>query len=673
MRPTERVIDVDSTLSGEKIRMGFDESSVQHIIGVLTDLYSDQELAVIREYSTNALDAHREAGNPMPVEVTTPTNLAPFFRVKDYGVGLGAEEIRDIYSRYGTSTKRDSDEQVGMLGLGAKSALTYSDQFTLIGTKDGRTVQVSIGRDEDGGGSMTIVSDEPSDAANGVEIIVPVKRDNKFEQKAKAFFRFWTPGTVLLNGEEPSTIAAQADPTWLVPDKLFVFDPEKLTDGPGYNRYSDTSSPGWVVMGNVPYPMPDESNMRGRKYRVVAFVDIGEVNFTPSREALMLTKRTKETLAQIEADVARELANAAQKRVAGAENPADAIRLTQEAAAWGVKTADLKYQGKEIPTKLERGKIMNSDGKRVDAVGALENPKHSWLVLGTTQYRSRKNGERYRELPPYNSSRIVFTGYESKELSLTKRQKLDAWYKQQGIETPPKQVVFVDELSADERFWLTGTPIHDWSPVQEIKLPKDEKAMVGPGWKQRPRGSYKLAGTYDKHIPAEDIDTAKPLLYLHTYEQQERFKLAQQYQGDATVVVVPANRHDKFLRDFPQALRLTDYIKKEAQTWLKKQDAALVEAAKYALSGKGDGLTKLDPDRIDDPELEGWVRLAKTNTRDILLGIEKRRGLLDGFDRYELARNYPDPLSNYPLLENQGYGKLDIEHAHLYVNAAYAA
>src|SRR5262245_34262870 len=114
MKPTERVLDVDSTLAGENVRMGIDTSALQHIISVLTDLYSDPELAVIREYSTNALDAHRDAGNPLPIEVTLPTPLAPLFKVRDYGDGLDAEDIRNIYSRYGTSTKRDSNDVVGM-------------------------------------------------------------------------------------------------------------------------------------------------------------------------------------------------------------------------------------------------------------------------------------------------------------------------------------------------------------------------------------------------------------------------------------------------------------------------------------------------------------------------------------------------------------------------------
>jgi hypothetical protein len=665
VKVAERVLDVDSTLTGEKIRMGMDESAIQHIIGVLTDLYSDPELAVIREYSTNALDAHKEAGVTVPIEVTTPTALAPFFRVKDRGIGLDVEDIRNIYSRYGTSTKRDTDEQVGMLGLGCKSALTYSDQFTLVATKNGRTVQVSIGRDEDGGGSMTVVSDEPSDAENGVEVIVPVKRDNDYEAKAKAFFRFWSPGTVLLNGEAPESIIEQADPTWLIPDKLFVFDPAKLDNGAGYSRYRDTYSPGWVVMGNVPYPLPEESGMRNRKYRVVAFVDIGEVNFTPSRESLMLTKRTKETLARIEADVERELANATQKRVENAPTPADAIRLTQEAAAFGVKTEGIQYKGRQVPTKLDRTRKNPPQGHD-SLVGEMDST-NSWLVLSLGGGYSRKNGERYRTIPPYGSSRLIFTGYSSKEFTPVKREKIDKWLTQEGIDRP-LQIIAVENLSKEERFWLTGTPIHDWEPVQEVKIDRPT-TMVGPGWKQRPRGSYELAVGTAPSILAEDIDTSKPILWVRPDERYTRG-----LPDDGTVIVLPANRRDKFERDFPSAVYWRDHIRKEATDWLTKQDPEKLRAVKFQMSGSADSIRLLDPDKVDDPELAEAIRLAKENVRSLIQGIEQRQAFLGTeWDRYVLRSKSQDPLLKYPLLSGSYSLRSNLDHVYLYLNAAYAA
>ena len=74
-------------------------------------------MAVLREVTTNALDAHVAAGVTRPSR-STPTELAPVLTIKDYGVGLSVEDIRNIFSQYGASTKRETNDQVGSLGLG---------------------------------------------------------------------------------------------------------------------------------------------------------------------------------------------------------------------------------------------------------------------------------------------------------------------------------------------------------------------------------------------------------------------------------------------------------------------------------------------------------------------------------------------------------------------------
>jgi hypothetical protein len=662
LKPTDRVLDVDSTLAGENVRMGIDMSALQHIISVLTDLYSDPELAVIREYSTNALDAHRDAGNPLPIEVTLPTSLAPFFRVRDYGDGLDAEDIRNIYSRYGTSTKRESNDVVGMLGLGCKSALTYCDQFTLIGTKDGRTVQVSVSRDEDGGGSMTIVSDEYTpDAASGVEVVIPSRRDNDFDEKAIDFFRFWTPGAVLVNGAQPAYIGDEPELTWLVQDKLAVIPVPT-------NRYR-VESPGWIVMGNVAYPMPSDGDMYGRKYRIVAFVDIGEVNFTPSREALHLTGRTKATLAKIAEDVKRELTAAMRRKITQATSPLAAILAAQQAERSGVKVTDLTFKGKPVPDTLRREYRARPGG----VSSAADSPKPYVSVLITGRH-AKRNGEQLRAITAYAEGRAYFTNFAAQEFSTAKRQKLEVWLetdegKAEFPDGGPSSLVCVDALTPDELFWTQGTKVLDWTPVQAIKVVR--AGTVGPSWQSRPNGSYELER--GGHIEAKDIDLTVPLLWLRTNERyDQRGQRQAQIPADALVLVMPVNRREKFQRDFPHAMHWRDYVKKEATDWLDQQDAALVEAAKYRISGAGENLQGLDPTRIDDPELAKWVRIQNMPNGTVQSGLEKRASYL-GIDKYVLRNKFTDPTKNYPLVPGRYANTKHAEHVYLYLNAAYAA
>ena len=67
---------------------GIKESGLAHIFNVLRNqLYSDKILAVIREYSANALDAHAEVGKQdTPIEVSLPTKLNLNLEVRDFGI-----------------------------------------------------------------------------------------------------------------------------------------------------------------------------------------------------------------------------------------------------------------------------------------------------------------------------------------------------------------------------------------------------------------------------------------------------------------------------------------------------------------------------------------------------------------------------------------------------------
>ncbi len=61
---------------------------------ILSDgLYSNKIKAVIRELSTNAYDAHVDAGKrDVPFSVTMPDRFNPYFAIRDFGTGLSHED-----------------------------------------------------------------------------------------------------------------------------------------------------------------------------------------------------------------------------------------------------------------------------------------------------------------------------------------------------------------------------------------------------------------------------------------------------------------------------------------------------------------------------------------------------------------------------------------------------
>ena len=143
----------------EDQQFGMDKKDMPHITNILrSQLYSDKLLAILREYSTNAMDAHVEVGKPStPITVTFPTLTEQTLSIRDYGDGLTEQEIMEIYIKYGASTKRNSNAFTGCLGIGCKSGFSYSTQFTITSYKNGYVKAYSAKINEKNLGTITKV------------------------------------------------------------------------------------------------------------------------------------------------------------------------------------------------------------------------------------------------------------------------------------------------------------------------------------------------------------------------------------------------------------------------------------------------------------------------------------------------------------------------------------
>lgn len=80
------------------------------------NVYNDPMLAIIREWSTNAVDACVAACKEPEFYAHLPTAQEPEFYVRDYGTGLAKEDILGLFSTLGASTKRDSNDFNGTFG-----------------------------------------------------------------------------------------------------------------------------------------------------------------------------------------------------------------------------------------------------------------------------------------------------------------------------------------------------------------------------------------------------------------------------------------------------------------------------------------------------------------------------------------------------------------------------
>lgn len=258
--------------------------------GILSSgLYANKIRAIIREYSCNAYDSHVEAGRAdCPFDVHLPNALEPWFAVRDYGVGLDDQQVTNIFTTYFESTKTETDDLIGGLGLGSKSAFSYTDNFTITAIKNGVKRIYTAFINEQGVPSVAMMMQEDTAEAAGVEIRFAVAESydfRKFQNEAAQVFRtFRTQPTVTgVQDFQPETVDYQMRD--VIPGAHVL-----------RGRYRLQST---AIMGNIAYPLavPNADQNLGD---VADLLDcgleiefgIGELDIQASREGLSYIPET---------------------------------------------------------------------------------------------------------------------------------------------------------------------------------------------------------------------------------------------------------------------------------------------------------------------------------------------------------------------------------------------
>jgi hypothetical protein len=159
---------------------------------LLSTPYSDAILAVVREISCNAIDAHQSVGkDASTIEVHVPNIIEPHFSVRDYGPGLSVKDVTQLYTTYFASTKDDSDELIGGFGLGSKAPFAVADQFTVTSWHDGFCSEFVCYK-ENGQPKISMLRSAPSSETSGLKVTVsvPVTKIYLWETAIRTFFKY---------------------------------------------------------------------------------------------------------------------------------------------------------------------------------------------------------------------------------------------------------------------------------------------------------------------------------------------------------------------------------------------------------------------------------------------------------------------------------------------------
>lgn len=277
--------------SGLEDTGSFSIKNSPHAFRILSSgLYSNKIRAVIRELSCNAVDAHTAAGQgKKPIEVKLPNANDKQFFVKDFGTGLTHEQVMKLYTTYFESTKQESNDFIGGLGVGSKSPFAYTDSFTVESRKDGVKRLYAAYLAENGTPAISKMHEEPTSEPNGMTIGFPVDPTDfkEFSSEALSVFRSFKVSPTLRG------VPYKVEPV--------VNNLKKLTDTVYLS--SESNNFPWnncVRMGNVIYPLDLKKVTDGDEFlgwitsKQGIFIDvpIGTYSVAASREQLQYDPAT---------------------------------------------------------------------------------------------------------------------------------------------------------------------------------------------------------------------------------------------------------------------------------------------------------------------------------------------------------------------------------------------
>lgn len=280
----------------ETVKMSLDLDSAQVLMQMLSkNLYSDSIGSTIRECASNALDSHRRVGSDKPIIVSFKRNNQADtyeFAVEDFGIGLDADDVVNIISKYGKSTKRNSNTELGMMGLGFKAPLAYSSSFYFVARKDGMERKYMMYEGEDTN-SIDLLYERATDEPNGVKVIVPVSYSDRynFNNKIKEQLAYF----------ENVYFDVDSMGSWSIDNNFTIHRAEHFQ----YSSLAQNSDM-HLCLDNVSYPIDwDKLSISRINLKLALRFSLSDGLFpTPNREAIRYTQEAKETILKKIATVA---------------------------------------------------------------------------------------------------------------------------------------------------------------------------------------------------------------------------------------------------------------------------------------------------------------------------------------------------------------------------------
>jgi len=204
LKTSDIVIEKSGIL--KEINFAIDENNQGLIFDMFrSKIYRKPIESICREISANSRDANRESGNehiPIKIKIfsdkdgtsTLLNNSSLYISFEDNGIGISTNRMEEIFCKYGSSTKRKTNDFTGGYGIGAKTPFSYTDLFIIETINDGQKYIYSAYIDETLVGKIALQTVEKTTETTGTKIIMPLKSEDdrlKFEKAVYMYTIFW--------------------------------------------------------------------------------------------------------------------------------------------------------------------------------------------------------------------------------------------------------------------------------------------------------------------------------------------------------------------------------------------------------------------------------------------------------------------------------------------------
>lgn len=324
MKLTKHNNTLDTNVETENQNFGIGDVSV--VIEILRNrLYKHKVRTLVQEYISNGRDASREVGSKKLIKIVAPTVFDPTFKVRDYGPGISPDRMKKVFVMYGSSTKRDSNNQTGGFGIGAKSAWSYTDSFTIVTYIDGvkRTYLAHTGVNNNG--RLDFLGETATKEPNGTEIQIGVSKNDikEFTLAIRRAIHFWT--------EEANVTGMDLVKSDLERG-LRVKDFEVISG----NAVGDYNLGGWnrkvaLAIDGILYPVDRDIYEKTLNTDIIngvliVHVDVGIIDVSASREEIAISPENTKKLNDLFRKANQELDSYIQKELNSVKKIQDKIK-----------------------------------------------------------------------------------------------------------------------------------------------------------------------------------------------------------------------------------------------------------------------------------------------------------------------------------------------------------